>query len=178
MWIVKGVLIYWTVISSSAWGCEKDSSMPGWSGKLGGRGGSDMLVEFAPEVQVQLFINPCVARTQQSEFTKHKEKTRCFFVKLIEPDLMVLAPFTMPTSLLIITSSLLSVINVELIGLWSQECIRFSNFEIGKIFASSTPLAPLPQFSIFSWKNNSSVTFHRLCTNSQAPSGNFGGTEL
>lgn len=149
--------------------------MPGWSGKLGGRDRSDTLVEFAPEVQVQLFINPCVARTQQSEFTEHKEKTRCFFLKLIEPDPVVLAPFTVPTSLLITMSSLLSVINVEVIGLWSQECIRFSNFEIGKIFASSTPLAPLPQFRIFSWKNNSSVTFHRLCTYSQAPSGNFGG---
>ena len=98
-----------------------------------------------------------------------KRKHAASFLKLIEPDLVVLAPFTVPTSLLIITSSLLSVINVEVIGLWSQECIRFSNFEIGKIFASSTPLAPLPQFRIFSWKNESSVTFHRPCTYSQAP---------
>lgn len=54
------------------------------------------------------------------------------FVELIEPGLAIVAPFEVLTSLLIMTSSLLSAINVERIGPLSPELILFPILKLEK----------------------------------------------
>lgn len=67
-------------------------------------------------------------------------------------------------SLLIITLSMLFLINIELIGPLSLEFFLFPVLKLENICLLHLPSSSL-QFSIFSWKNNSSViSLHTLHT--------------